>query len=61
MTYQLFLRSSNFCSCTMEAWVIVGVMCERQTFYGNDRGTVQAQAMRWVKKQFKRMGQRTWL
>jgi hypothetical protein len=54
MTFQLLHRRSSFCRCTMEAWVIVGVMCESQTFYGDDRGTVQAQAMRWVKQQFAR-------
>jgi hypothetical protein len=51
MAYQLFRRRSEFCRYTLEAWVIVGVMCERQTFYGNDGGTVRAQAMRWVKQQ----------
>src|SRR5574340_1721340 len=49
MSYQLFRRRSNFCRCTVEAWVLIGVMCERQTFYGNDGRTVWAQAMRWVK------------
>ncbi len=51
MTYQLFRRRAGFCQYAVEAWVLVGVMCERRTFYGSDGRTVQAEAMRWVKQQ----------
>jgi hypothetical protein len=50
MTYQMFRRRSNFCRCTVEAWVQVGVMCESHTFYGNNDEIVRAQAMRWIKE-----------
>lgn len=49
MTYQLFHRRSSFCRCTLEAWVLIGVMCERKTFYGADGEVVRAKAMRWVR------------
>lgn len=29
--------------------MLIGVMCERKTFYGADGGTVRAKAMRWVR------------
>jgi hypothetical protein len=48
MTYQLFRKHSGFCRCTIEAWVLVGVMCESHTFYGNNAETVRAQAMHWI-------------
>ena len=51
MKYKLINRRCDFCRYAVEAWVIVGVMCERQTFYGNDLSTVHVQAMRWVKWQ----------
>ncbi len=54
MTYQLFRKRVEFCPYAVEAWVLVGVMCERRTFYGNDRRTVQAQAIRWVEQQVAR-------
>jgi hypothetical protein len=49
MTYQLFHRRSSFCRCALEAWVQIGVMCERKTFYGADGEAVRAKAMRWVR------------
>lgn len=54
MSYQLFRRRSDFCRYTLEAWVLIGIMCERHTFYGNDGRAVRAQAMRWVKDRFSR-------
>jgi hypothetical protein len=54
MTYKLVPKRSNFCECTVEAWVLDGVMCERQTFYGNNSSNVRAQALNWVKQQIAR-------
>ena len=54
MTYQLFRRRVDFCRYAVEAWVLVGVLCERRTFYGDDGRTVRAQATRWVEQQFAR-------
>ncbi len=51
MTYQLFRQRSNFCRYAVEAWVLIGVMCERRTFYGDDSRTVYSEAMRWVRDQ----------
>jgi hypothetical protein len=54
MTYQLIRRQVDFCRCALEAWVLVGVSCDRRTFYGDDGQTVRAQAIQWVKQQFAR-------
>jgi hypothetical protein len=54
MTYQLFPQRSNFCRYAVEAWVLIGVMCERRTFYGDDGRTVRSEAMRWVRDQVSR-------
>lgn len=54
MTYQLFPQRSNFCRYAVEAWVLIGVMCDRRTFYGDDGRTVRSEAMRWVRDQVSR-------
>jgi len=54
MTYQLFRKRSNFCRCTVEAWVLVGVICESHTFYGDNGEIVRAEAMRWIKDRLSR-------
>jgi hypothetical protein len=54
MTYKLFRRQAGFCRYSVEAWVLVGVLCERRTFYGNDGLTVRAEATRWIEQQFAR-------
>jgi hypothetical protein len=54
MTFKLFRRHAGFCRYTVEAWVLVGVLCERRTFYGNEGRTVRAEATRWIEQQFAR-------
>ena len=34
--------------------MLVGAICERRTFYGDDGRTVRAYAMRWIEMQFAR-------
>ena len=54
MNYQLFRTRAEFCRYAVEAWVLIGAICERRTFCGDDGRTVRAHAMRWIEIQFAR-------
>jgi len=50
MTFKLIPKRHDFCRYAVEAWVVVGFMCERRTFYGNNSSNVRARALFWVKQ-----------
>jgi hypothetical protein len=54
MTYKLVPKRCDVSQYTLEAWVVVGVMCERRTSYGNNSSNVRAQALNWVKQRIAR-------